>query len=102
MFDSNRKPSPSLLLKRHTYSPPRLLLPQAYAGADAGPHSQWAAAAHGLWPVTSGLWPVTLFKPVTCTPHSSAAATHDVVIGILVGLKQLVAAWPTEFVTSPH
>ena len=45
------------------------------------------------------VWPVTLFKPVTCTPHSSAAATDDVVIGILVGLKQLVAAWPTEFVT---
>ena len=77
MFGSNRKPSPRLLLKLHTYSPPRLLLPHAYGN----------------------VWHVTLLKPVTCTPHSSAAATHDVVIGILVALKQLVAAWPTEFVT---
>ena len=74
MFGSNRKPSPSLLLKLHTYSPPRLLLPHAYGN----------------------VWHVTVFKPVTCTPQSSAAATHDFVIGILVALKQLVAAWPTK------
>ena len=30
------------------------------------------------------------------TPHSWAAATDGVVIGVLIGLKQLAAAWPKE------
>ena len=35
--------------------------------------------------------------PVACdAPHSWAAATDGVVIGILIGLKQLAAAWPKE------
>ena len=33
------------------------------------------------------------------TPQSWAAATDGVAIGILIGLKQLAVAWPTEYLS---
>ena len=45
---------------------------------------QGVAAACDRWPVVGD------------TPHCWAAATDGVVISILIGLKQLAAAWPKE------